>query len=187
MFDLPAAAVAYPAQRLPSRSAFDAPLGAPAMPPAARVDVLAMLLRPIAHAARAEAEIADLEPDPASHGVSVSADRMARPIAHAGRPEADPADLGPNPASHEAVAACSGPGIPYRTPTSGTQRQSRRGKRKTGSWSTEALESAIAAIESGAKIKTTARYYDIPASSLIDYLYGRTLSRKRGPPTIFTK
>lgn len=75
----------------------------------------------------------------------------------------------------------------YPNQSSGRHQQSTRGKRKTCTWSTDALESAIAAVEAGAKIKTTARYYDIPASSLTDHLYGRTLSRKRGPSTIFKK
>jgi hypothetical protein len=33
-------------------------------------------------------------------------------------------------------------------------------------------------------VKTVARYYDIPASSLAYHLHGRTLGRKKGPPTI---
>lgn len=81
----------------------------------------------------------------------------------------------------------SAPGSPYPNQSSERQRQSARRKRKTGTWSTEALESTIAAVEASAKIKTAARYYDIPASSLTDHLYGRTLSRKKEPPTILKK
>jgi hypothetical protein len=39
-------------------------------------------------------------------------------------------------------------------------------------------------MEAGGKLKTLARYFDIPPNSLLDHLYGRTLGRKRGPPTI---
>ena len=151
-FDLPVAAVAYPAECLPPRSAFDAPVGAPVTPPA-------------------------------MHGEGVWAP-LVRPIAHGVGMEANPARFEANRPILEAAAASSAPGSPYPNQSSGRQRQFARGNRKTGTWSTEALESAIAAIEAGAKIKTTARYYDIPASSLTDHLYGRTLSRKRGPPTI---
>jgi hypothetical protein len=46
------------------------------------------------------------------------------------------------------------------------------------------LKSAIAVVESGGKLKTVARYYDIPSTSLLDHLYGRTLDKKRSPLTI---
>ena len=49
-FDLPAVTVVYPAERLPSRSAFNAPTGAPATPLAAHGGgVWATLVRPIVH------------------------------------------------------------------------------------------------------------------------------------------
>jgi hypothetical protein len=39
-------------------------------------------------------------------------------------------------------------------------------------------------VESGGRVKTIARYFDILANSLADHLHGRTLGRKKGPPTI---
>ena len=42
------------------------------------------------------------------------------------------------------------------------------------------------AIEGEACIKTAARFYGIPPSSLIDYLTGRCQGRKRGPPLVLT-
>ena len=49
-FDLPAAVVAYPAERLPPRSAFNAPTGAPVTPPSTHEGgVCAKLVRPMAH------------------------------------------------------------------------------------------------------------------------------------------
>jgi hypothetical protein len=66
-----------------------------------------------------------------------------------------------------------------RGPVRGSQR-----RLKIGNWSDHALKSAIAAMEAGGRVKIVARYFDIPPSSLTDHLHGRTLSRKRRPPTI---
>jgi hypothetical protein len=74
--------------------------------------------------------------------------------------------------SHENAAFQSGP-----------SRKQGHGPR-TGRWSDAALKSAIAVVEVGGKLKIVSRYFDIPSSSLSDHLYGRTLGRKRGPPTI---
>ena len=65
----------------------------------------------------------------------------------------------------------------------GPSRKQVRGP-KIGRWSDATLKSAIAAVEAGGKVKTVSRYFDTPASSFSDHLYGRTLGRKRGPPTI---
>ena len=139
-FDLPIAAVAYPAERLPPRSTFDAPMGAPATVPAVR-------------------------------GRGVWTRPFVRPIAHGSGEEANPLGFELNQPSPEAVAASSAPDIPYSNQSSGRQQLPARGKRKTGTWSTEALESAIAAVEAGAKIKTTARYYEfLQAPLLITYM-----------------
>jgi hypothetical protein len=62
-----------------------------------------------------------------------------------------------------------------------------RRKSKTGRWSDATLKSAMAAVEAGGHVKTVARYFDIPPSSLSDHLYGKTLGRKRGPPTVLHK
>jgi hypothetical protein len=45
----------------------------------------------------------------------------------------------------------------------------------------------MAAVEARRRLKTVARYFDIPPTSLSDHLFGRTLGRKRGPPTILQK
>jgi hypothetical protein len=45
----------------------------------------------------------------------------------------------------------------------------------------------MVAVEARGRLKTVARYFDIPPSSLSDHLYGRTLERKRGPPTVLKK
>ena len=42
------------------------------------------------------------------------------------------------------------------------------------------------AVEEGACIKTAARFYGIPPSSLTDHLIGRCQGRKRGPPPVLT-
>jgi hypothetical protein len=77
---------------------------------------------------------------------------------------------------------CSNPAIPTVTPRGPVR--GGRGRPKTKTWSNHFLKSTIAAVEAGGRVKTVARYFDILPSSLADHLYGRTLGRKRGPPTI---
>jgi hypothetical protein len=62
-----------------------------------------------------------------------------------------------------------------------------RRKYKTWRWIDATLKAAMAAVEAGEWLKTVARYFDIPPTSLSDHLFGRTLGRKRGPPTILQK
>lgn len=61
-----------------------------------------------------------------------------------------------------------------------TQRAPAQRRRRTGLWTDGQLQAAIAAIDSGAKLKAVARDYSIPASSLRDHIYGKTLKRKKG-------
>jgi hypothetical protein len=70
--------------------------------------------------------------------------------------------------------------------TRGPQNRHARGQNRTGRWLDQTLQRALAAVKVGGKIKTVARYYNIPPSSLSDHLYGRILTRKKGPPTILT-
>lgn len=67
------------------------------------------------------------------------------------------------------------------------QRGTGKRRKKNGNWTTEALKSAIAAVEGGEKLRTAARFFGIPATSLSDHVYGRTLTRKRGPNTILSE
>lgn len=48
------------------------------------------------------------------------------------------------------------------------------------------LKLAFQAMEQGGRLRTVARHYGIPASSLRDHLYGRTITRKRGRQGILT-
>jgi hypothetical protein len=41
-------------------------------------------------------------------------------------------------------------------------------------------------VDAGCKVREVARYFDIPASSLSDHVYDKTLGRKRGRPRILT-
>jgi hypothetical protein len=52
--------------------------------------------------------------------------------------------------------------------------------RKNGKWTDEDLNAAMLAIDDGAPIKTVARLYGIPTTSLRHHVFGKTLSRKRG-------
>jgi hypothetical protein len=55
-------------------------------------------------------------------------------------------------------------------------------RKKTGTWSDQALKAAIATVESGGRVKTVTQYFDIPSSSLADHVHGRTLGQKKGLP-----
>ena len=46
------------------------------------------------------------------------------------------------------------------------------------------LNSAMEGVEQGACIKTKARFYGIPPTSLTHHLIGRSQGRKRGPPPV---
>ena len=52
--------------------------------------------------------------------------------------------------------------------------------RKNGNWTDEDLNAAMLAIDDGAPIKTVARLYGIPTTSLRDHVSGKTIGRKRG-------
>ena len=55
----------------------------------------------------------------------------------------------------------------------------RRDRRRVGRWSDATLESAKNIVDPGRQICTIAKLYDIPPSSLVDHVNGRTLTRKR--------
>jgi hypothetical protein len=61
-------------------------------------------------------------------------------------------------------------------------RQQSRGPvpRGRGTWTDAQLAAAILDVEKGAAIRTTARFHQIPTSSLRDHLYGSTTNEKRG-------
>jgi hypothetical protein len=56
----------------------------------------------------------------------------------------------------------------------------RRDRRRVGRWSDAVLESAKNVVNLGGQIRTIAKLYGIPPSSLVDHINGRTLTRKRG-------
>jgi hypothetical protein len=58
--------------------------------------------------------------------------------------------------------------------------------KKNGNWSSASLKLALRVVDDGYKIRETGRHFDIPASSLIDHVYGRTLGRKRGKEGVLT-
>ena len=64
------------------------------------------------------------------------------------------------------------------------QHQNMRQQRSLPRWTDKQLNSAMNLVESGVAISAVARHFDIPRSSLADYVEGRTRTRKRGPPTI---
>ena len=66
------------------------------------------------------------------------------------------------------------------------QNQQARGKRKIAQWTHEQMMAAIAAVEGGQSIRVVARNFDIPQSTLLDYLHGKILKRKKGPPTVLS-
>jgi hypothetical protein len=58
--------------------------------------------------------------------------------------------------------------------------------KKNGNWSTPALKAALRVVDAGCKVREVAKYFDIPASSLSDHVYDKTLGRKRGRPGVLT-
>jgi hypothetical protein len=63
---------------------------------------------------------------------------------------------------------------------------SEEGVSRGTSWSNAALREAIEAVEDGIPIRTAGRVYGIPATSLRDHLFGRTLTQKRGRQGVLT-
>ena len=54
------------------------------------------------------------------------------------------------------------------------------------SWSVHQLQAAMDAVEGGAALKTAARFYGISPSTLSDRVSGRSLTGKRGPPSVLS-
>jgi hypothetical protein len=61
-----------------------------------------------------------------------------------------------------------------------TRRNNTAKRRKNGNWEDSEMRAAIAAVDDGMTIRKAATTYGIPRSSLEDWLYGRTRSRRRG-------
>jgi hypothetical protein len=53
-------------------------------------------------------------------------------------------------------------------------------RRRSAAWTDEMLVTTMHAVDSGSALCTVARHFDIPATSLRDHIYGRSLGRKRG-------
>jgi hypothetical protein len=62
--------------------------------------------------------------------------------------------------------------------------RNQRKQARTGTWNNAILKASISAVERGGRLKTVARYFDIPPTSLSDHLHGRILGRKRDLPTV---
>jgi hypothetical protein len=58
--------------------------------------------------------------------------------------------------------------------------------REIGRWSDSTLESAKNVVDIGGQIRTVAKLYGIPTSSLADHVNGRTLTRKRGRESVLS-
>ena len=88
--------------------------------------------------------------------------------------------------------AADGEELRYATPEARTKpcstskKKTRQEAQKGTSWTSRDLKAAIEAVEEGACIKTSVKFYGIPPSSLTDHLRGRCQGRKRGPPPVFT-
>ena len=61
-----------------------------------------------------------------------------------------------------------------------------RGKEKVGQWTDQQMSAALAAVERGNKVRAAAHHFDIPQSTLANYVDGRIFKRKKGPPTILS-
>ena len=70
----------------------------------------------------------------------------------------------------------------------GSQRRttSARAHRKTGLWSTEELQQALAAVDEGHTMRRAAIMYNIPYTSFREWCYGVRMSRKKGPPSVLS-
>ena len=60
-------------------------------------------------------------------------------------------------------------------PTAPPQIKIGRRKRQTGTWTDNQLATAVAAVDAGCGLATAARNMGIPATSLKDHIYGRTI------------
>jgi hypothetical protein len=69
---------------------------------------------------------------------------------------------------------------------SGSSSPIRKGlAKKTGNWTNATLKQAMdAVIDHGMKVRTAARSFGIPPTSLRDHLYGKVVRRKRGSQTM---
>ena len=83
--------------------------------------------------------------------------------------------------SHDLGSTANSSDLPSQCPRSAATQRPRQ-----GAWSSALLQYAIEAVERGGRIRTIARHYGIPASSLRDHLYGRTVCRKRGRQGVLT-
>jgi hypothetical protein len=57
---------------------------------------------------------------------------------------------------------------------------------KNGNWTSEQLQNAIDAVDSGMNIKKASNTYHIPYSSLRGWCYGKKRSRQRGTKRVVT-
>ena len=73
-----------------------------------------------------------------------------------------------------------------RGDVSQSQRPRRRRARKTGNWTDQKLQKAIAEVDDGLSMKKAAKENGIPYSSLRDWCYGRTRSRDHGAKPVLT-
>ena len=65
-------------------------------------------------------------------------------------------------------------------PTAPADTEIRKRRRQTGTWTDNQLAVVVAAVDAGCGLATTARNMGIPATSLRDHIYGRTIKRKKG-------
>lgn len=63
---------------------------------------------------------------------------------------------------------------------------SNKRKRRSGTWTDAQLAAAVAAFDAGCHIATAAKDICIPASSLRDHIYGKTMKRKKGRQGVLT-
>ena len=67
-----------------------------------------------------------------------------------------------------------------RAPTAPADIEMGRRRRQTGTWTDNQLAATVAAVDAGCGLATAARNMEIPATSLRDHIYGRTIKRKKG-------
>ena len=76
---------------------------------------------------------------------------------------------------------------PAIAPTAAHRTSRQRRVKKNGNWSNQQLQQALAAVDEGKSIKKAALENHIPYTSLCDWCYGRTRSRKRGVKAVLTQ
>ena len=64
-------------------------------------------------------------------------------------------------------------------PTAPLQIEIGRRRRQTGTWTDNQMAAAVAAMDAGCRLATAARNMEIPATSLRDHIYGRTIKQKK--------